>query len=176
MGFQNSHEYAVEEAIYDILLPINALLIASGDEGDLPINIYTQNRIGAKILPYITIACKTKDQITIPYSGIFEVEVEVALVHKASVADGDFTETFFNYMLGLLYDEDKTLQYKMAFVAEGVKIYMARISSIIPVIQTNRTNKWAVIITAYVTPDILANGIRFLDFSNRLNSQYLALV
>ena len=176
MSYQQSHEYAVERAIYRILFGINASLIASGDEGALPINIYVQNRIGAKVLPYITIACKTKDQVAIPYSGIFEVEVEVALVNKASVANGDFTEQFFRYMLGLLYDESNTLAYKIFVESYNLKTYMARISSIIPVIQTNRTNKWALIITAFVTPDINSNGLRFLDFSNELNSQYLALV
>jgi len=167
--FPNSHEYELEQAIYGILSDIN------NDVTTTPaISIYTQNRIGAKVSPYITISAKTQRQLIQPYSGVYEMEVTVEVVMRTFNAS--IIDEVYQYVLALLYDEATTLVYKIESNSTNLKTYMARVTSQTPSIKTNRGHKQSLVITAIVTPYALGDGIRFLDFSNYLNSQYLALV
>jgi len=167
--FPNSHEYELEQAIYGILSDIN------NDVTTTPaISIYTQNRIGAKVSPYITISAKTQRQLIQPYSGVYEMEVTVEVVMRTFNAS--IIDEVYQYVLALLYDEATTLVYKIESNSTNLKTYMARVTSQTPSIKTNRGHKQSLVITAIVTPSALGDGIRFLDFSNYLNSQYLALV
>jgi len=167
--FPNSHEYELEQAIYGILADINNDVTTSP-----AISIYTQNRIGAKVSPYITISAKTQRQLIQPYSGVYEMEATIEVVMRTFNAS--IIDEVYQYVLALLYDEATTLVYKIESNSTNLKTYMARITSQTPSIKTNRGHKQSLVITAIVTPSALGDGIRFLDFSNYLNSQYLALV
>lgn len=165
----NSHEYELEQAIYGILEDIN-----DGVTTSPVISLYTQNRIGAKVSPYITISAKTQKQLVQPYSGVYEMEVTIEVVIRTfNVA---LIDEVYQYVVSLLYDEATTLVQKIQLNSTNLKTYMARITSQAPSIKTNRGHKQSLVITAIVTPSAIGDGLRFLDFSNYLNSQYLALV
>jgi hypothetical protein len=165
----NSHEYELEQAIYGILADINNDVTTSP-----AISIYTQNRIGAKVSPYITISAKTQRQLIQPYSGVYEMEATIEVVMRTFNAS--LIDEVYQYVVALLYDEATTLVQKIQFNSTNLKTYMARITSQTPSIKTNRGHKQSLVITAIVTPSAIGDGLRFLDFSNYLNSQYVALV
>jgi hypothetical protein len=170
MSFPNSHEYELEQAIRGILVGIN------NDVTTTPaISLYTQNRAGAKVSPYITISAKTQKQLIQPYSGVYEMEVTIEVVMRTFNAS--LLDEVYQYVVALLYDESTTLVQKIQNNSTNLLTYMARITSQTPSLKTNRGHKQSLVITAIVTPKAdLIGGLRYLDFSNYLNSQYLALV
>ena len=101
-----------------------------------------------------------------------EVTIEV-VIRTFNVA---LIDEVYQYVVALLYDEATTLVQKIQLNSTNLKTYMARITSQNPSIKTNRGHKQSLVITAIVTPSAIGDGLRFLDFSNYLNSQYVALV
>jgi hypothetical protein len=167
--FLNSHEYELEQAMRGILAGINNFVTTTP-----AISLYTQNRIGAKISPYITISAKTQRQLVQPYSGVYEMQVTIEVVIRTFNAS--LIDEVYQYVVALLYDETTTLVEKIEAHSNNLKTYMARISSQTPSIKTNRGHKQSLVITAIVTPKENQGVLRSLDFSDYLNSQYLALV
>lgn len=170
VNFPNSHEFELEQAVKGILTPINDDITPITP----PISIYTTNRIGPKVSPYISISARTIRQLIQPYSGVYQMEVNVEYVIRT--LNGLEVEEPYQYVFALLYDEATTLAYKINFNSNNLQTYMARISAETPSVQTNRAYRKSITISAIVTPNVLGDGIRFYDFSDELNSFYLATI
>lgn len=142
------------------------------------INVYGTNRTGAKLFPYVTISAKPVRQLVTPYSGVFQMDVSVDYSDSSvTTSKEDFDAEYLN-IFSHLYDESTTLVAQITSHSIDLKTYMARISSQTPTIQiAKRAWKRGLVITAICTPSTTSpTSLRSLDFSDYLNSQYLALI
>ena len=68
-----SPQFKIEDALAAILAPISGL------------NVFTSNRRGARLFPFVTIQASLGAQQIIPYSGVFEVGVDIAYSNSATL-------------------------------------------------------------------------------------------
>jgi hypothetical protein len=165
VSYLNSPDYYLEQAIADLF---------SGISG---VNVYTTTRIGAKLFPYISISAKPVRQMCDPYSGVFEMDVSVNYSDtSAKISANNFDSKYLD-IFASLYSSGQSLLSRIQDQAGDIHVYMARISSQTPTILLQKTS-WVrgLTISTIITPKQNAAGLRYLDFSNYLNSQYLALV
>jgi len=164
MSIFQSPEYQLEHAVSSL---INDSTTA---------NVYGSNRTGAKLFPYVAISARPVRQLVTPYSGVFEMEVTVDYSDSSVLTTKeDFDSEYLN-IFSHLYDNSTTLVDQIEFHSVNLKTYMARISSQTPTIQVaKRAWKRGLVISAICTPSTNI-GLRSLDFSDYLNSQYLALI
>ena len=165
MSISNSPDYQLEQSIASLFSSIAG------------VNIYTTTRTGAKLFPYIAISAKPVRQLVTPYSGVYEMEVSVDYSDSsAKVSSSTFDSTYLD-IFASLYGTGQSLQFEIQDNSTDIHVYMARISSQTPTIQiAKRAWKRGLTITAIVTPNPTEDGSRELDFSDYLNSQYLAVI
>lgn len=165
MSYLNSPNYYLEQSISALFSAVSG------------VNVYTTTRIGAKLFPYISISAKPVRQMCDPYSGVFEMDVSVNYSDTSTkVSANSFDSTYLD-VFASLYDSGQSLLSKIQDETGDIHVYMARISSQTPTILMQKSS-WmrGLTISAIVTPKQNALGLRSLDFSDYLNSQYLALV
>jgi hypothetical protein len=165
MSIPNSPEYQVEQSVASLFSAVTG------------VNIYTSTRTGSKLFPYITIYAQPTRQLITPYSGVFQMEVAVDYSDSsAKISSSDFDNTYLDAFASL-YGTGNTLAFEIQDNSTDIKVYMARISSQSPTIQiAKRAWKRGLVISAIVTPDPTGDGSSELDFSDFLNSQYLAVI
>jgi hypothetical protein len=164
MSISNSPDYQLEQSVASLFSAVTG------------VNVYTTTRIGAKLFPYIAISAKPVGQLVTPYSGVYEMEVSVDYSDtSAKVSASTFDSTYLD-IFGSLYGTGETLTYEIESNAVYLQVYMARISSQTPTIQIAKT-AWrrGLVLSVICTPSTNA-GSRSLDFSDYLNSQYLAVI
>lgn len=165
MSFPQSVEYQFEQAISEIFSDISDL------------NVYTTNRTGYRLFPYVTISARITRQLITPYSGVYEIDATLNYSNSCSrVSDTQFDEKYLEIFSGL-YSPDQTLVEKILKNTTDLKVYMARIFEQIPTTIVNK-RAWVrgIKIRAIVTPDELSDGFRAYIFSDFLNSFYLATI
>lgn len=160
-----STQYLVEDAVAELL------------DGIAGLNVYTSNRIGRRLFPFVTIQASINSQLLKPYSGVYDLNVAVNYSDTAvKVSQEDFDSEYCN-IFEHFYNDSQTLTYKIQDKTNGAKIYMARIVSQSP---TRRSDKRAwqrgLTINVIATPDTASVGIREYDFSDALNSFYLGTI
>ncbi|NBQ92846.1 MAG: hypothetical protein EBU06_02645 [Micrococcales bacterium] len=165
MSFPQSVEYQFEQAVSEIFSEIDNL------------NVYTTNRTGQRLLPYILVSSKISRQLINQYSGVYEIEATLNYSDScAKVSDTQFDEKYLE-VFSSLYSPEDTLTAKIGKNTTDLKIYMARISEQIPtIIQNKRAWLRGLKITAIVTPDEFSDGYRSYIFSDFLNSFYLSTI
>jgi len=165
MSISNSPDYQLEQSVASLFSAVTG------------VNVYTTTRIGAKLFPYIAISAKPVGQLVTPYSGVYEMEVSVDYSDtSAKVSASTFDSTYLD-IFASLYGAGQSLQFEIQDNSIDLHVYMARISSQTPTIQIAKT-AWnrGLVISAIVTPDPTGDGVSELDFSDYLNSQYLAVI
>jgi hypothetical protein len=160
-----STQYLVENAVADILDNITGL------------NVYTSNRIGRRLFPYVTIQASINSQLLKPYSGVYDLNVAVNYSDTAAkISQEDFDSEYCS-IFESFYSESPTLALKIQNEIVNTKIYMARIVSQSPTIRTDK-RAWqrGLTLNVFATPDELSDGLRDYDFSEALNSFYLGTI
>ena len=160
-----SPQFKIEDALAAILTPISGL------------NVFTSNRRGARLFPYVTIQASLGAQQIIPYSGVFEVGVDIAYSDSATLtSQANFDATYFN-IFQRLYPDNNTLVNKVQDKVTDLKIFMGRITSQSPTIRADK-RAWqrGLTLSFIVTPDENAGGLREYDFSDAFNSFYLGTI
>jgi hypothetical protein len=160
-----STQYKVEDAVADLLDGISGL------------NVYTSNRTGRRLFPYVTIQASINSQLLKPYSGVYDLNVAVNYSDTAvKVSQEDFDSEYCS-IFEAFYNDSHTLVYKIQDKAIGTKIYMSRIVSQSPTIRSDK-RAWerGLIINVFATPDVSQIGIREYDFSDALNSFYIGTI
>ena len=160
-----SPQFKIEDALAAILIPISGL------------NVFTSNRRGARLFPYVTIQASLGAQQIIPYSGVFEVGVDIAYSDSATLtSQASFDATYFD-IFQKLYSDNNTLVNKVQDKLTDLKVFMGRITSQSPTIRADK-RAWqrGLSLSFIVTPDENADGLREYDFSDALNSFYLGTI
>ena len=165
MSIPNSPDYQLEQSVASLFTSVTG------------VNIYTTNRTGAKLFPYISISATPVGQMITPYSGVYQMDVAVDYSNSsAKVSFSTFDSTYLD-IFACLYGTGTDLAFEIQDNSVDLKVYMARISSQTPTIQiAKRAWKRGLVISSIVTPNPTGDGGSELDFSDYLNSQYLAVI
>lgn len=160
-----SPQFKAEDALKGLLTPITGL------------NVYTTNRTGKRLFPYVTIKAAISKQHIVPYSGVFEILVEINYSDSSVLSTQATFEANYLSIFEALYTDESTLASRVETEATNLKVFMARITRQNP---TTRTDKRAwqkgLGLTLIVTPSGAAESFRCYDFSNSLNSFYIATI
>jgi hypothetical protein len=164
MSLTQSPDYQLEHAVASLI------------NDSTTVNVYGTNRTGAKLFPYVTVTTKPIRQLVTPYSGVYEMEVAVDYSNSSALISRDAFDAEYLNIFAHLYDNSTTLVDQITSHSVYLKTYMARISSQTPTIQiAKRAWNRGLVLSVICTPSTNA-GTRSLDFSDYLNSQYLALL
>ena len=158
-------QFNVEDAIGDLLAGIAGL------------NVYTTNRTGLRLFPFVTISASINSQMLGNYTGVYDLSVAVNYSDTAAkISQEDFDSEYCS-VFEAFYSETPTLATKIQNTILDTKIHMARISSQSPSIRANK-RAWQRGLTMSIicTPSEVEDGIRYLDFSEPLNSMYIAVI
>jgi hypothetical protein len=160
-----SPQFKVEDALASLLTPVSGL------------NVYTTNRTGLRLFPYASINASIGSQQIVPYSGVFEISVELNYSDStARTTQSIFDDTYYS-IFSALYSDNNTLVTKVQDNVTDLKIFMGRITSQSPSIRASK-RAWqrGLTLSFIVTPDANADGLRDYDFSEALNSFYLPTI
>ena len=160
-----SCQYEVEDGIAELLTGISGL------------NVYTTNRTGKRLFPYVTISASINTQLLGNYTGVYDLNVAVNYSDtSAKVSQEDFDSEYCS-IFEAFYSETPTLVTKIQDNVINTKIYMARIVSQNPTIRTDK-RAWqrGLTLNVFATPDAASDGLRDYDFSEALNSFYIGTI
>ena len=160
-----SCQYEVEDGIAELLTGISGL------------NVYTTNRTGKRLFPYVTISASINTQLLGNYTGVYDLNVAVNYSDtSAKVSQEDFDAEYCS-IFEAFYSETPTLVTKIQDNVTNTKIYMARIVSQNPTIRTDK-RAWqrGLTLNMFATPDAASDGLRDYDFSEALNSFYIGTI
>jgi hypothetical protein len=141
------------------------------------VNIYTANRTGKRLMPYITIQASINNQLLGNFTGVYDLNVAVNYSDTAAKISQEQFDEKYCQIFESLYEESPSLATRIQDRAENTKIYMARIVSQTPSIRSDR-EAWVrgLTINVLATPDFTSDGLRSYDFSEDLNSFYIATI
>lgn len=160
-----SIQYNLENAIASLLAGVSG------------VNVYTANRIGKRLMPYITIQASINGQLLGNFTGVYDLNVAVNYSDTAAKITQEQFDEKYCQIFDSFYEESPTLAVKIQDDILDTKVYMARITSQTPSIRSDR-DAWVrgLTINVFATPDATADGLRDYDFSEDLNSFYIATI
>jgi len=141
------------------------------------LNVYTTNRTSKRLFPHATISASINTQLLGNYTGVYDLNVTVNYSNtSAKITQEDFDSEYCQ-IFESLYEETPTLVAKIQNRIINTKVYMARIVSQTPTIRTDK-RAWqrGLTLNIFATPDALSDGLRDYDFSDQLNSFYIATI
>lgn len=158
--------YYVENAVADLLSSVAGL------------NVYPSNRKGGRLFPYVTIKADVNNQMLGNYTGVYDMSVAVDYSDTAAKITQEDFDSAYCAIFESFYEETPTLATKLNNVANGVLIYMARITSQNPTIRTpKRAWQRGLTLSIYATPTPASpTYLASLDFSDHRNSMYVPLI
>jgi len=164
-----SIQFQIEDGIAALLTGISGL------------NVYTTNRTGRRLFPYVTISASIGGQLLGNYTGVYDLNVAVNYSDTAvKVSQEDFDAEYCE-IFEAFYSETPTLASKIdAQISPPAVVYMAQITSQTPTIRTS-SRAWQRGLTMRVmaspvqSPDVAAY-IAALQFNDHRNSQYIGAI
>lgn len=161
----NSVQINVEDALENLLANIPNL------------NVYKANRVGAKLFPFATISASVGGQILGNYTGVYEVDVAINYSDTASKTSQEDFDSEYCSIFEAFYSEAPPLFTKIQNNILDTKVYTARITSQTPTIRTDK-RAWqrGLKMTLICTPSELDDGLRYLNFCQKQNSMYVAVI
>jgi hypothetical protein len=155
----------VEDAIGDLLARISGL------------NVYTTNRTGLRLFPFVTISASVNSQMLGNYTGVYDLSVAVNYSDTAAKITQENFDSEYCAIFEAFYSETPTLVAKIQNTILDTKIHMARISGQSPSIRANK-RAWQRGLTMSVicTPLEAEDGFRYLNFYQPQNSMYIAVI
>lgn len=163
-----SIQYQVEDGIAALLTSISGL------------NVYTTNRVGKRLFPYVTISASIGSQVLGNYTGVYELSVAVNYSDTAAKVSQEAFDQEYCDIFEAFYSESPTLASKIdAQIAEPAVIYMAQITGQTPTIRTPK-RAWQRGLTMRVIASPVQPGeipyVASLRFNDHRNSQYIGAI
>jgi len=161
----NSVQINVEDALDNLLSNIPNL------------NVYKTNRVGAKLFPFATISASVNGQLLGNYTGVYELSVTIDYSNTAAkISQEDFDAEYCS-IFEAFYSETQPLFTKIQSNIVDTKVYTARITGQTPTIRTSK-RAWqrGLRMSVICTPSELDDGLRSLNFSQKQNSMYVAVI
>lgn len=162
-----SIQYLIEDAVAGLLDSISGF------------NVYTANRTGQRLFPYVTIQGSINSQLLGNYTGVYDLNVAVNYSDTAvKVSQEDFDSEYCN-IFEAFYSETPTLKAKIQAELASGTCYMARISSQTPTIRTDK-RAWqrGLTLNVFATPAGAVSPVYVaaLQFNDYRNSQYIGAI
>ena len=141
------------------------------------LNTYKTNRVGAKLFPFATISASVGGQLLGNYTGVYEVSVSVEYSDTAAkISQEDFDNTYCQ-IFEAFYEETPPLFTKIQNNILDTKVYTARITGQTPTIKTaKRAWQRGLKMGLICTPSETDDGLRYLNFYQKENSMYVAVI
>ena len=127
--------------------------IASILSGVSNVNVYTANRVGARLYPFVTIQASINSQLLGNYTGVYDLNVGVNYSDTADkITQEDFDLKYCD-IFNSFYEQTPTLVVKIQNVISSTKVFMARIVSQTPSVRTDK-DAWqrGLTLNVYATP------------------------
>ena len=161
----NSVQINVEDALDNLLANIPNL------------NVYKTNRVGAKLFPFATISASVNGQLLGNYTGVYEVAVTIDYSDTAAkISQEDFDAEYCS-IFEAFYSEITPLFTKIQNNIVDTKVYTARITGQTPTIRTaKRAWQRGLKMSLICTPSETDDGLRYLNFYQKENSMYVAVI
>ena len=161
----NSVQINVEDALDNLLANIPNL------------NVYKANRVGAKLFPFATISASVGGQILGNYTGVYEVDVTINYSDTAAKISQEAFDAEYCLIFEAFYSETPPLFTKIQNNIVDTKVYTARITSQTPTIRTDK-RAWqrGLSMSLICTPSEQDDGLRYLNFYQKQNSMYVAVI
>jgi hypothetical protein len=161
----NSVQINVEDALDNLLANIPNL------------NVYKTNRVGAKLFPFATISASIAGQLLGNYTGVYGVSVEIDYSDTAVKISKEAFDEEYCRIFEAFYSETPPLFTKIQSNIVNTKVYTARITGQTPTIRTaKRAWQRGLKISLICTPSELDDGLRSLNFFEKENSMYVAVI
>lgn len=160
-----STQHETEEAIARLLGSVSG------------VNVYTANRVGKRLFPYVTIQASINTQLLGNYTGVYDLNVAVNYSDTAAKVSQEDFDSKYCEIFEAFYEETPSLATKIQNRILNTKVYMARIISQTPSIRSDK-DAWqrGLTLNIFATPEATADGLRDYDFSEDLNSFYIATI
>jgi hypothetical protein len=164
-----SIQYQIEDGIAALLTGISRL------------NVYTTNRIGRRLFPYVSIQASINSQVLGNYSGVYDLSVAVNYSDTAAKTTQEAFDQEYCEIFEAFYSETPTLRAKIdAQIAAPAVIYMAQITGQTPTIRTT-SRAWQRgltmrIMASPVQSPQAAAYVAALQFNDHRNSQYIGAI
>ena len=160
-----STQHETEEAIARLLGSVSG------------VNVYTANRVGKRLFPYVTIQASINTQLLGNYTGVYDLNVAVNYSDTAAKVSQEDFDSKYCEIFEAFYEETPSLATKIQNRILNTKVYMARIVSQTPSIRSDK-DAWqrGLTLNIFATPEATADGLRDYDFSEALNSFYIATI
>ena len=141
------------------------------------LNVYKTNRVGAKLFPSATISASVGGQLLGNYTGVYEVAVTIDYSDTAAKISQEDFDAEYCLIFEAFYSETPPLFTKIQSNIIDTKVYTARITGQTPTIRTDK-RAWqrGLKMSLICTPSELDDGLRSLNFFEKENSMYLALI
>lgn len=163
-----SIQFQVEDGIAALLSGISGL------------NVYTTNRTGKRLFPFVSISASINSQLLGNYTGVYELSVAVNYSDTAVKVSQEAFDSEYCEIFEAFYSESPTLASKIdAQIAPPAIIYMAQITSQSPTIRTTaRAWQRGLTMRLIASPIQSPEGayIAALQFNDYRNSQYLGAI
>lgn len=160
-----SIQYQVEDGIAALLASVSGL------------NVYTTNRTGKRLFPYVTISASIGSQVLGNYTGVYELSVSVNYSDSAAKASQESFDQEYCDIFEAFYSESPSLALKIdAQIAPPAVIYMAQITGQIPTIRTAKRAWQRGLTMRVIASPIIQPYLAALQFNDHRNSQYLGAI
>jgi len=161
----NSVQINIEDSIENLLTNISNL------------NTYKTNRVGAKLFPFATISASVGGQMLGNYTGVYEVAVTIDYSDTAAKISQEAFDAEYCSIFEAFYSQTPPLFTKIQNNILDTKVYTARITGQTPTIRTaKRAWQRGLKISLICTPSELDDGLRYLNFYQKQNSMYVAVI
>jgi hypothetical protein len=107
----------------------NSLATAITTAGVTGFNIYTSERDGARLLPYVSILAKINSEEIAPFTGIFDLTATISYVARADTSNNeDYDSKFFEIQQA--FYTDPNIASQMTTASADLEFYIADIKNI----------------------------------------------
>lgn len=107
----------------------NSLATALTTAGVTGVNIYTSERIGGRLLPFVSIVAKINSEEVAPFTGIFDLTATISYVARADTSSNQGYDTDFFEIQQAFYT-DPNLASQMTTASTDLEFYIADIRNI----------------------------------------------
>ena len=141
------------------------------------LNTYKTNRVGAKLFPFATISASVGGQLLGNYTGVYEVAVTIDYSDTAAKISQEAFDAEYCSIFEAFYEEAPPLFTKIQNNIVDTKVYTARITGQTPTIRTaKRAWQRGLKMSLICTPSETDDGLRYLNFYQKENSMYVAVI
>jgi len=99
------------------------------------INTYPSNRTGGRLFPYSSIKAGISNQMLGNYTGVYDMSIEVNYCDTATKITQENFDIEYTDIFNVFYSASPILSAKLNAVANGIFVYMAKITNETPTIR-----------------------------------------